>query len=74
MTISWPKLEVAPVASGETIDAFLAGVDGDGAVFWIDDDPSANAKLHLKSPDSTDRIIRLAHPRYLGIWMTDAGM
>lgn len=74
MTVSWPKLEVVPVASGETIDAFLAGIDGDGAVFWIDDDPSANPELHLKSPDGTDRIIRLAHPRYLGIWMTDAGI
>ncbi|TAL12013.1 MAG: hypothetical protein EPO00_02500 [Chloroflexota bacterium] len=52
----------------------MAGIDGDGAVFWIEDDPSANPELYLRSPDGTDRIIRLAHPRYLGIWMTDAGI
>lgn len=74
VTVSWPKLEVAPVVSGITIFTDVSGVDAAGAAFWIDNDPSWDARLHLKAPGGADRIIRLAHPRYLGIWMTDAGI
>ena len=74
VTVSWPKVEVASVVSGITIYVDVSGLDAAGAAFWIDNDPSGDARLHLKAPGGADRIIHLAHPRYLDIWMTDAGI